>query len=115
MVFRADPTAPAAISRSGPACRATQDVRFDRHGNVWLADRGYPHRLLNLDPRTGAFTDYVLPDPKSGIHEVNVDPQGIIWVPEHRGVLYPDMDRIETLGAYYLHGPPGNAFATRQQ
>jgi len=23
------------------------------------------------------------------------------------GVLYPDMDKIETLGAYYQNGPPG--------
>ena len=33
--------------------RVGQDVRFDHDGNVWLADRGYPHRLVKLDPRTG--------------------------------------------------------------
>ena len=33
--------------------RAGQDVRFDHDGNVWLTDRGYPHRLVKLDPRTG--------------------------------------------------------------
>jgi len=26
------------------------------------------------------------------------------------GVLYPDMDKITTLGAYYLNGPPGYLF-----
>ena len=66
--------------------RAGQDVRFDDDGNVWLTDRGYPHRLVKLDPRNGAFTDYVLPDPTNGIHEVTVDRDGIVWVPEHRGV-----------------------------
>jgi hypothetical protein len=25
-------------------------------------------------------------------------------------VLYPDMDKITTLGAYYLNGPPGYLF-----
>ena len=74
--------------------RVGQDVRFDRHGNVWLTDRGYPHRLVKLDPRTGGFTDYVLPDPKNGIHEVNVDPEGIIWVPEHRGVQSREVKRL---------------------
>jgi hypothetical protein len=57
--------------------RAGQDVRFDHDGNVWLTDRGYPHRLVKLDPRTGEQKDYELPDPKNGIHEVMVDPMGI--------------------------------------
>jgi len=25
-------------------------------------------------------------------------------------VLYPDMEKIASLGAYYLNGPPGNVF-----
>ena len=74
--------------------RVGQDVRFDRDGNVWLTDRGYPHRLVRLDPRTGAFTDYILPDPTNGIHEVNIDPDGMIWVPEHRGVQPTAVKRL---------------------
>jgi virginiamycin B lyase len=66
--------------------RVGQDVRFDQDGNVWLTDRGYPHRLVKLDPRTGEQKDYVLPDPKNGIHEVNIDRKGMIWLPEHSGV-----------------------------
>jgi virginiamycin B lyase len=66
--------------------RVGQDVRFDRDGNVWLTDRGYPHRLVKLDPRTGEQKDYLLPDPKNGIHEVLVDRDGTIWLPEHSGV-----------------------------
>jgi virginiamycin B lyase len=52
---------------------------------VWLTDRSYPHRLVKLDPRTGEQKDYVLPDPKNGIHEVMIDPSGMIWLPEHSG------------------------------
>ena len=26
------------------------------------------------------------------------------------GVLYPDMDKITTLGAFYVNGPPGYLF-----
>ena len=66
--------------------RVGQDVRFDRDGNVWLTDRGYPHRLVRLDPRTGEQKDFLLPDPKNGTHEVLVDRDGMIWLPEHSGV-----------------------------
>ena len=84
----------AGLSGNFVGRRVGQDVRFDRHGNVWLTDRGYPHRLVQLDPRTGAFTDHVLPDPKNGIHEVNVDRDGIIWAPEHRGVQSSEVKRL---------------------
>ena len=41
------------LTQSFVGRRAGQDVRFDQEGNVWLTDRGYPHRLVKLDPRTG--------------------------------------------------------------
>lgn len=66
--------------------RAGQDVRFDQEGNVWLTDRGYPHRLVKLDPRTGAQKSFMLPNGSiNGIHEVNIDRSGNIWLPEHGG------------------------------
>src|SRR5256886_3944468 len=71
-----------------------QDVRFDHDGNVWLTDRGYPHRLVKLDPRTGVQKDYQLPDPKNGIHEVNIDANGTIWLPEHSGVQPRSVKRL---------------------
>ena len=74
--------------------RAGQDVRFDHDGNVWLTDRGYPHRLVKLDPRTGEQKDFVLPDPKNGIHEVMVDPGGLLWLPEHSGVQPSSVKRL---------------------
>lgn len=74
--------------------RVGQDVRFDQDGNVWLTDRGYPHRLVKLDPRTGEQKAYVLPDPKNGIHEVNIDRAGMIWLPEHSGVQSSTAKRL---------------------
>ena len=65
--------------------RVGQDVRFDQDGNVWLTDRGYPNRLVRLDPRTGQQKDYVLPNPISGNHDVNIDRTGIIWLAEPEG------------------------------
>jgi len=74
--------------------RVGQDVRFDQDGNVWLTDRGYPHRLVRLDPRTGEQKAYELPDPKNGIHEVNIDRTGMIWLPEHSGVQPSNVKRL---------------------
>ncbi len=74
--------------------RVGQDVRFDRDGNVWLTDRGYPHRLVKLDPRTGEQKGYELPDPKNGIHEVLIDSTGMIWLAEHSGVQPSNVKRL---------------------
>ena len=65
--------------------RYGQDPRFDADGNVWLVDRGIPHRLVKLDPRTGAQKEWLYPDPRNGNHEILIDPTGMIWLPEHRG------------------------------
>jgi len=65
--------------------RVGQDVRFDQDGNVWLTDRGYPNRLVKLDPRTGTQKAYVLPNPISGTHDVNIDRTGMIWLAEPEG------------------------------
>jgi virginiamycin B lyase len=75
--------------------RVGQDVRFDEAGNVWLTDRGYPHRLVRLDPRTGQQQDFLLPDgARNGIHEVIVDRTGIVWAPEHSGSQPGDLKRL---------------------
>ena len=65
--------------------RYGQDPRFDADGNVWLVDRGIPHRLVKLDPRTGDQKEYLYPDPRNGNHEIVIDRTGLIWLPEHRG------------------------------
>ena len=75
----AEPWARDRVARYG------QDPRFDADGNVWLVDRGVPHRLVKLDPRTGEQWEYLYPDPRNGNHEILIDPSGLIWLPEHRG------------------------------
>jgi streptogramin lyase/cytochrome c5 len=74
--------------------RVGQDVRFDNDGNVWLTDRGFPHRLVKLDPRTGVQKSWLLPDPKNGIHEVMVDRSGMILLPEHSGTTPTQEKRL---------------------
>jgi hypothetical protein len=62
------------FAKRGRGIRWGQDVRFDSEGNVWLTDRGYPHRLVKLDPRTGGQKDYLYPDGASnGNHDLTID------------------------------------------
>ena len=75
----AEPWARDGVGRYG------QDPRFDSEGNVWLVDRGVPHRLVKLDPRTNEQREWLYPDPRNGNHEILIDPSGMIWLPEHRG------------------------------
>jgi streptogramin lyase len=75
------------FAKSGRGIRWGQDIRFDAEGNVWLTDRGYPHRLVKLDPRTGVQKDYLYPDgAKLGNHDLIIDRSGIVWAPEHQGL-----------------------------
>jgi streptogramin lyase len=78
---------PEYASLTGPFTkrRVGQDVHFDGQGNVWLTDRGYPHRLVKLNPSTGEMKDYLVPNPKGGIHDLNIDKDGMIWFGEHQG------------------------------
>jgi streptogramin lyase/cytochrome c5 len=79
--------APEIQSEGGlPSHRVAYTLQIDGQGNVWAVDRGIPNRLVKLDPRTGEMKDYVLPDPKSGVHEILIDREGIVWVPEFAGV-----------------------------
>ena len=77
------------FAKRGRGIRWGQDVRFDPEGNVWLTDRGYPHRLVKLNPRTGQQKDYAYPDVSNGNHDLTIDRFGIVWAPEHAG-LKPD-------------------------
>jgi streptogramin lyase len=75
------------FAKQGRGIRWGQDVRFDPQGNVWLTDRGYPHRLVKLDPRTGSQRDYIYPGGgKLGNHDLTIDRFGIVWGPEHAGL-----------------------------
>ncbi|MBM4197935.1 MAG: hypothetical protein FJ197_12760 [Gammaproteobacteria bacterium] len=80
-VAGAPPQGEIAVSRN----RIAYTLQLDANGNAWLVDRGDPNRLVKLDPRTGVQKDFVLPDPKAGVHEILIDRGGIIWVPEIGG------------------------------
>jgi virginiamycin B lyase len=78
---------------AGNKQRRTQQVHFDKDGNVWYADRSVPNRIGRVDPRTGEFKDFMMPDAKADPHGITVDADGHVWWAEtigfHLGRLDP--------------------------
>ena len=73
--------------------RRTQEPHFDPAGNVWYTDRSIPNRIGRVDPRTGEFRDFMMPDPKGDPHGLTVDKAGHVFWAEtvgfHLGRLDP--------------------------
>jgi virginiamycin B lyase len=98
------------------------DVMQGPDGTLWSPDFGGSFAaILNFDPRTERFTAYPTPQ-NADMPKVQVTREGAIWYSPRSstewpglGVLYPDMDEITTLGAYYVNGPPGYPFPHRRR
>ncbi len=91
----------ADIPRRGPFAdrRVSQDVHFDKDGNVWVIDRGIPNRLVKLNPRTAEFENFDFPEPANDNHDILIDRDGIIWAPDDGmwlNVFNPETERFET-------------------
>lgn len=83
--------------------RVSQDVVFDNKGYVWVTDRGFPNRIARLDPKTGDYLDFVTPRPKVGIHDVMIDNDGVLYLPEEDGL---NMDAFDTKSMKWLDPLP---------
>jgi len=67
--------------------RMGQDPQLDADGNIWVTDRGTPNRIVKLDPRTGEMKEWLMPEPRAGVHDLEIDRKaGIVWVPENEGI-----------------------------
>ncbi|MSO20558.1 MAG: hypothetical protein EXQ56_08865 [Acidobacteria bacterium] len=79
---------PGATGEMGFAAgrRMGQEPQLHPDGTVWTVDRGFPTRIVKLDPRTGVSKDYLMPNPMAALHDLEIDKLGIIWVPENEGV-----------------------------
>ena len=93
------------------------DVQADPENNLWVSDVGYTATIWKFDQRNHTFTYYPKPQRFSDSPKIQVTKDGAVWYSprqskEHPafGVLYPDMDKITSFGAYYLNGPPGYPF-----
>ena len=82
------PPAGAVASDSEQTATGVAGVRImmmptiDQQGNRWSVDRGVPSRLVKLDPRSGEYRAWTLPDPRAGVHDLVMDRQGQVWVLE---------------------------------
>jgi len=77
---------------AGNKQRRTQQPHFDPQGNVWYTDRSIPNRIGRVDPRTGEFKDWVMPDPKADPHGLTVDASGHVWFAETAGFHLGELD-----------------------
>ena len=67
--------------------RMGQDPQVDPDGNIWVTDRGTPNRIVKLDPRTGEMKEWLTPEPKAGVHDLEIDRRNnLVWLPENEGV-----------------------------
>jgi streptogramin lyase/cytochrome c5 len=93
------------------------DVSQGPDGTIWGPDFGGLHAsIMNFDPATEKFTFYPTPQ-DADMPKIQITREGGIWYSPRSsgewpglGVLYPDMDKITTLGAFYTNGPPGYPF-----
>jgi virginiamycin B lyase len=87
------------------------DTWPDAEDNIWISDGGQRGALIKFDQQTERFTFY--PSRlRTDMPKLAITRDGAIWysarwaarspdTPATVGVLYPDMDKINTLGAYY--------------
>ena len=83
----------------------------DPDDKIWMADGGQGGMLVRFDPQTERFTYYSSPT-HSDMPKMAITRDGAVWyanrsiassaqAPASVGVLYPDVDRMNTYGAYY--------------
>lgn len=116
---RLDPDTGEVIERELPIPYSNPyDAWADDDDNMWISTDNY---LVKFDQKTEAFTTYPLPQ-RTDQPKISVTRTGAVWyTPRFAGstagmggaaaVLYPDMDKIDTLGAYYSAGNTANHIA----
>ena len=87
------------------------ETYVDLQDNVWVSDGGR-NMLARFTPETESFTYYPGPGPHTDRPKMHITRDGAVWAPNRgasmvgraparAGVLYPDMDRMTTFGAYF--------------
>ena len=97
------------------------EATADFEDNIWFPDASPPTQpavIGRFNPRDETFTFYPKPQAVADSPKLQHTADGAVWYTARTsipgatgfGVLYPDKDRITTLGGYPLNGPPGYAF-----
>jgi virginiamycin B lyase len=83
------------------------DPQADYQGNIWFGDDGQGGTTIRFDPKTREFTYYPTPQ-VADQPKLEITRDGAVWYCPRSGaepgvgVLYPDMTKMTTLGAYYV-------------
>ena len=107
MLGKIDPESGKIVEYKIPVPYSTPyDAWPDREDNIWVSDGGQGGALIKFDPRTEKFLYYPSPR-RTDMPKIEITRDGAIWYCTRSadiqavGVLYPDMNKITTLGAYY--------------
>jgi len=103
-----DPKTGKAVEYEAPVIYASgYDVQPDAQDNLWISDSGQGGAIVKFDRATKKFTYY--PSVQFGdMPKLEITRDGAIWYSARSaktkaiGVLYPDMSKIKTLGAYAM-------------
>jgi virginiamycin B lyase len=63
-------------------------IVVDKSGKVWFTERLHldpANKIVKFDPLSESFTEFVLPQKKSGPHTLQFDQNGILWISEYEG------------------------------
>jgi virginiamycin B lyase len=98
------------------------DVSMDLEGNIWFPDSPTADRSAMIgmfNPKDQTFVFYPKPQFAADTPKIQLTKDGAVWFAPRGSrdapaisVLYPDMDKITTFGAFYVNGPPGYPFKT---
>jgi virginiamycin B lyase len=98
------------------------DVCMDLEGNIWFPDSPTADRsamIGKFNPKDQTFTFYPKPQFSADTPKIQLTKDGAVWFAPRGSrdapaisVLYPDMYKITTFGAFYVNGPPGYPFKT---
>jgi virginiamycin B lyase len=90
------------------------DPQADYESNIWFGDNGQGGTTIRYDPRTREWSYYPTPQ-VTDQPKIEITREGAIWYCPRSaaepgvGVLYPDVTKIRTLGAYYFdYDPPSS-------
>ena len=97
------------------------DPQGDYEGNVWFGDDGQGGATIRYNPKAREFTFYPTPQ-VADQPKIEITRDGAIWYCPRSGalpgvgVLYPDVSKIKTLGAFYHDvDAPTSRMALRKQ
>ena len=97
------------------------DPQADYEGNVWFGDDGQGGTTTRFNIRTREFTYFPTPQ-VADQPKIEITRDGAVWYCPRSGaepgvgVLYPDVSKLKTLGAYYLDvDAPTSRMALRKQ